>query len=51
MSVARSERFIYFQNKASHYNKLRNIKSSIDHSSPRKSIPKPKIYRPLPLLQ
>lgn len=48
MSVARSERFLYFQNKANHYHRLRNIRSSIDHAPPRSHIPKPKIFRPIP---
>ena len=48
MSVARSEKFVYFQNKAKHYHQLRNIKSSIDRSPPKAQMPKTKIFRPLP---
>jgi len=51
MSVARSERFVYFQNKANHYHRLRNIRSSIDQSVPRTRVLKPKLHRVLPLLQ
>lgn len=51
MAISRSERFVYFQNKANHYFKLKNIRSSIDHSPPKALIPKAKVFRQVPLLK
>ena len=50
MSVSRSEQFVYFQNKARHYHQLRNMRSSIDHGSPRSRMPRTKPYKRIPLL-
>jgi hypothetical protein len=48
MSVMRSERFVYFQNKAKHYHQLENIKSAVNSSPPKKRSPRP--FRPRSLL-
>ena len=49
MAVNRSERFMYFQNKAKHYSNLKNIRASVDHSPPTATIVKS--LRPIPLLR
>lgn len=41
MSVKKSEKFIYLQNKAQHYDKLRHMKPSFRYSAPKSQKHKP----------
>ncbi len=49
MAINRSERFIYFQNKAKHYNNIKNMRPAVDDAPPCTTIVKS--MRPLPYLR